>query len=123
VALVLTAYAAASSVVTLTWLAIFLPANSLRSDGDCSAGLLALGSILIGTLVLSLPLVLPARRTLHRVNLLKSCKRRFRRHQTDALALLVPTPTTLSLAHRSPRLIETWQKQSMDAYLAGWPCC
>ena len=94
VALVLTAYAGPHLlVVTLTWLAIFLPCEFIAQRRRLQRPiLLALGSILIGTLVLSLPLVLPAASDIAQGQSAEELQTGdFDNTQTDALALLVPT--------------------------------
>ena len=94
VALVLTAYAGPHLlVVTLTWLAIFLPFEFIAQRRRLQRPvLLALGSILIGTLVLSLPLILPAASDIAQGQSAEELQTGdFDDTQTDALALLVPT--------------------------------
>jgi hypothetical protein len=93
-ALVLTAYAGPHLlVVTLTWLAIFLPCEFIAQRRRVQRSvLLALGSILMGTLVLSLPLVLPAVSDVAQGQSTEELQTGdFDNTQTDALALLIPT--------------------------------
>ena len=93
-ALVLTAYAGPHLlIVTLTWLAIFLPFDFVAHKRRLQRPvLLALGSILIGTLVLSLPLVLPAVSDIAQGQSAEELQTGdFDNTQTDALALLIPT--------------------------------
>ncbi len=94
VALVLTAYAGPHLlVVMLTWLIIFLPCEFIAQRRRLQRPvLLALGSILIGTLVLSLPLVLPAAADVAQGQSAEELQTGdFDNTQTDTLALLVPT--------------------------------
>jgi hypothetical protein len=94
VALALTAYAGPHLlVVTQTWLVIFLPFEFIAQRRRLQRPvLLALGSILIGTLVLSLPLVLPAASDVAQGQSPEELQTGdFDNTQTDALALLVPT--------------------------------
>ena len=94
VALVLTAYAGPHLlVVTLTWLAIFLPCEFIAQRRRVQRSvLLALGIILIGTVVLSLPLVLPAVSDVAQGQSAEELQTGdFDNTQTDALALLIPT--------------------------------
>jgi hypothetical protein len=93
-ALVLTAYAGPHLlIVTLTWLAIFLPFDFIAHKRHLQRPvLLALSSILISTLVLSLPLVLPAAADIAQGQSIEELQTGdFANTQTDALALLVPT--------------------------------
>ncbi len=93
-ALVLTAYAGPHLlVVTLTWLAIFLPFDFIANRRRLrQPTLLALSSILIGTLVLTLPLVLPAVSDIAQGQSGAELQTDdFDSSQTDALALFVPT--------------------------------
>ncbi len=94
VALVLTAYAGPHLlVVALTWLAVFLPCEFIAQRRRMQRSvLLALGSILIATLVLSLPLVLPAASDIAQGQSAEELQTGdFDNTQTDALALLLPT--------------------------------
>jgi hypothetical protein len=94
VALVLTAYAGPHLlVVTLTWLAVFLPCEFIAQRRRVQRSiLLALGSILISTLVLSLPLILPAVSDVAQGQSAEELQTGdFDNTQTDALALLLPT--------------------------------
>jgi 6-pyruvoyl-tetrahydropterin synthase related domain len=94
VALVLTAYAGPHLlVVTLTWLAIFLPCEFIAQRRRVQRSVvLALSGILIGTLVLSLPLVLPAVSDVAQGQSAEELQTGdFDNTQTDALALLLPT--------------------------------
>lgn len=93
-ALVLTAYAGPHLlVVTLTWLAVFLPCEFIAQRRRVQRSiLLALSGILIGTLVLSLPLVLPAVSDVAQGQSAEELQTSdFDNTQTDALALLLPT--------------------------------
>ena len=93
-ALVLTAYAGPHLlVVTLTWLAIFLPLDFIANRRRLQRPvLLALGGILISTFVLSLPLVLPAVSDIAQGQSVTELQADdFDNTQTDALALFVPT--------------------------------
>ncbi|HTP07126.1 MAG TPA: 6-pyruvoyl-tetrahydropterin synthase-related protein [Anaerolineae bacterium] len=94
VALVLTAYAGPHIlVVTLTWLVVFLPFELIAQRRRLQRSvLLALSGILIGTLLLSLPLVLPAVSDIvHGQSAQELQTGDFDNTQTDALALLLPT--------------------------------